>query len=136
MPNVNDFFPSNYIKASDLKGAQPVVTIDRVEYEAVGRQKEMKGIVYFRGKTKGMVLNRTNCNKIVEIAQSPITEEWPGVQVQLFATMVEFQGDTVEAIRVKAPARAKTVTKPKPAPVVEDDEFGTSPDDDGVPTPF
>ena len=80
MPNVAEYFPSTYLKASDLKGASPTVTIERVEYEAVGRQKDMKPIVYFAGKEKGLVLNKTNCNKIVEIAQSPVTEDWPGVR--------------------------------------------------------
>ena len=35
MPNVAEYFPSTYLKASDLKGASPTVTIERVEYEAV-----------------------------------------------------------------------------------------------------
>ncbi len=128
MPNVSEYFPSNYIKASDLKGASPTVTIDRVEYEAVGRQKDMKPIVYFQGKDKGLVLNKTNCNKIVEIAGSPVTEEWTGVRITLFATMVEFQGDTVEAIRVRAPKKS-TPPAPKPAPV--DEEFDSG--DESVP---
>ncbi len=135
MPNVAEYFPSAYLKASDLKGAQPIVTIDRVEYEAVGRQKDMKPIVYFAGKEKGLVLNKTNCNKIVEIAQSPVTEDWTGVQIQLFATMVEFQGDTVEALRVKAPPIRKAAPKPqppKPAPAADDREVDYH-DDDSVP---
>jgi hypothetical protein len=132
MPNVAEYFPSNYLKASDLKGASPIVAIDRVEYEAVGRSKEMKPIVYFQGKEKGLVLNKTNCNTIVQIAQSPVTEEWAGVKIQLFATMVEFQGAPVEALRVKAPVRkaTKPVAAPAPTPVPQqvvddiDDEFG------------
>lgn len=116
--NINDAFPSHYLKASDLGEAQPVVTIDRVEVEPVGRGKEMKPVVYFAGKQKGMVLNKTNSKKIAEIASSPDTDDWRGVEIKLFTTEVDFQGETVEAIRVKAPLATKA--KPKPAPVTED----------------
>lgn len=117
--NINDAFPSNYLKASDLGEAQPVVTIDRVEVEAVGRGKEMKPVVYFAGKQKGMVLNKTNSKKIAEIAGSMDTDDWHGVQIKLYSTEVDFQGETVEAIRIKPPQAAKA--KPKPAPVVSDE---------------
>ena len=113
--NINDAFPSNYLKASDLGEAQPVVTIDRVEVEPVGRGKEMKPVIYFAGKQKGMVLNKTNSKKIADIAGSPDTDDWHGIQIKLFATEVDFQGETVEAIRIKSPLVAKA--KPKPAPV-------------------
>lgn len=117
--NINDAFPSNYLKASDLGEAQPVVTIERVEMEPVGRTKEMKPVVYFAGKQKGMVLNKTNSKKIAEIASSPDTDDWAGVAVKLYATEVDFQGETVEAIRIKSATAAKP--KPKPAAVPEYD---------------
>lgn len=114
--NINDAFPSNYLKASDLGEAQPIVTIDRVEFEAVGRAKEMKPVVYFTGKSKGMVLNKTNSKKIAELAGSNDTDDWHGVAVKLYATEVDFQGETVEAIRVKATAKAPAPAR-KPAAV-------------------
>ncbi len=134
MGDINDAFPSRYIKASDLKGTQPIVTMDRVEYEEIGQgsSKDRKPILYFLAKTKGLVLNKTNANKIIEIAGSPVTEEWHGVQIQLFATHVEFQGDTVEAIRVRAPKTAKATAK-KPVVDLAAEEFGSSEDD---PIPF
>lgn len=117
MGNINDAFPSNYLRASDLKGVQTTVTIDRVEYEDVGRQKDRKPILYFIGKEKGLVLNKTNANKIIEITGSPVTEEWHGIRIRLYATMVEFAGDQVEAIRVKAaPANAAAAPAPPPQP--------------------
>ena len=129
--NINDAFPSNYLKASDLGEAQPVVTIDRVEVEAVGRGKEMKPVICFAGKTKGMVLNKTNSKKIAEIAGSNDTDDWHGVQVKLYATEVDFQGETVEAIRVKSPAKPKaparaSAPRRQAPPVVEDDSFDDS----------
>jgi hypothetical protein len=76
--NIDSAFPSNYLKASDLGDAQPVVTIDRVELEAVGRDKEMKPVLYFRGKEKGIVLNKTNSNKIASLVGSRDTDHWRG----------------------------------------------------------
>ena len=121
MANIHDAFPSNYLKASDLKGTQPVVVIDRVEFEPVGHQKEMKPILYFAGKEKGVVLNKTNSRKIAELAGSPETDDWQGFRVRLFSTHVEFQGESVEAIRIKAAppanAAAPPARRPAPAPV-------------------
>jgi hypothetical protein len=121
MANIHDAFPSKYLRATDLGGASPVVTIDRVDFEPVGRTREMKGVVYFVGKNKGLVLNKTNATKIAEVVGSPETDEWAGGKVQLYATEVEFQGEAVETIRCKAPTIGrKPAPKPAPAPVVED----------------
>ena len=117
--NINDAFPSNYLKASDLGNAQPVVTIARVDMEPVGREKEMKPVVYFAGKQKGIVLNKTNSKKIAELAGSFDTDDWIGVAVRLYATDVEFQGETVEAIRMKAPQTAKPKATPALPPPPE-----------------
>ena len=114
MPNINDAFPSHYLKAADLKGRSIVVIIDRVEFEAVGQSKEMKPVLYFVGKEKGVVLNKTNANKIMQLTESPVTEEWKGHAILLYPTETSYQGEMVDCIRVKgAPAGA---TKPKPAP--------------------
>jgi hypothetical protein len=145
MPNINDYFPSAYLKAADIHGHEPVVTIDRVEHEPVGRQKEMKAVLYFRGKDKGLILNKTNANKIIEMSGSALTEEWDGFRVRLYVTETQFGGDTVDCIRIKsangtatrgrmtkpAPAPAKPV--PAPVPVTGIDEYAAVPDDDEIP---
>ena len=113
--NIDSAFPSNYLKASDLGDSSPVVTIDRIEVEAIGRNKEMKPVLYFQGKTKGLVLNKTNAAKIAQLLGSKDTDDWHGGQIRLYATEVEFGGESVEAIRVKGAATAK----PKPQPVEE-----------------
>ena len=112
MANINDAFPSNYLKASDLKGQQPTVTIQRVEFEPVGQKKEMKPVLYFVGKEKGMVLNKTNSKTIVSLTGSPETSDWDGFAIKLYTAHVEFQGEPVESIRIKAagaPAARKVV---------------------------
>lgn len=124
MPNINDAFKSNYIKASDLKSTQVVVTVDRVEFEPVGRDREMKAVMYFVGKAKGFVLNKTNARKITEITGSALTEEWSGHAIVLYPTETEFGGETVECIRIRPVAKAKMQRMtPAPPPPSEPDEM-------------
>jgi hypothetical protein len=125
--NIGDAFPSKYLKASDLQGAEPVVTIDRLEIEAVGREKQQKAVLYFRGKEKGLVLNKTNANKITDLLGTALTEEWEGQRIRLFATETQFGGDMVDCIRVKAVSANGAKPKPSPPPVTD------MPDDSEVP---
>lgn len=109
--NVNEAFPSNYIKAADLQGRQVLVKMDRAEYEMIGNDKKL--ILFFEGKEKGMVLNKTNANNIAAIYGDD-TDDWKGAEIVLFEAMVDFQGKTVPAIRVRAPQK-KPVQQRKPA---------------------
>jgi len=135
MPNINDAFPSKYLKASDLQGAEPVVTMSRVEFEPVGQKKEMKAVLYFHHKEKGLVLNKTNANKITELTGSAITEEWDGHKIRLFATETQFAGDTVDCIRVKAAVKPgmSRMTKPIPPPPPADIDHDAELSDDEIP---
>lgn len=127
MPNIQDAFPSKYLKASDLQGQEPVVTMDHVAFEPVGRDKEMKAVLYFRGKEKGLVLNKTNANKITQLTSSGVTEDWEGMKIRLYATETTFAGETVDCIRVKAAVVQKPAPKPPPPDV------DAIPDDDSIP---
>jgi hypothetical protein len=135
--NVNTIFPSNYLKAADLQGKQPRVTIERVELETLGQGKEaqQRPIIYFTGKDKGLVANKTNMSAIAAVFGDE-TDDWAGAEIILFETMVDYQGKVTPAIRVKippvAPAKRQVVTsglpqEPKAVP------FNTDVDDDSVP---
>ena len=108
---INEAFPSKYLKASDLQGRNVTVKMDRVEFEVISNDKKL--ILYFQGKQKGMVLNKTNANNISKIYGTD-TDAWAGQEIVLFEAMVDFQGETVPAIRVKAPV------KPQPQRVQQD----------------
>jgi arabinogalactan endo-1,4-beta-galactosidase len=108
--NINEQFPSKYLKASDLKGRNQHVTMANLASEDIGKG-EMKLILYFQGKQKGMVLNKTNANNIAAI-YGPETEDWVGQPIVIFEAMVDFQGKTVPALRVRAP---QPKDRPKPA---------------------
>jgi hypothetical protein len=133
MANINDAFPSNYLKASDLNGQQPVVTIDRVAFEAVGRDKEMKPILYFAGKEKGMVLNKTNSKNIANLVGSYETDDWRTFRIRLYATHVEFNGETVEAIRVKAAGNGHATAPARPQPPPQAPPEAPALTDDDIP---
>lgn len=100
MPSINEAFPSNYLKAADLKGRNALVTMDRAEFEKIGDDDKL--VLYFKGKDKGMVLNKTNASNIA-MAYGDETEDWRDQQIVLFEAMVDFQGKTVAAIRVRMP---------------------------------
>ena len=105
---IDQVFPSTYLKASDLQGREITVTIDRAEMEPIGQgdKKENKPILYFRGKEKGVVLNKTNSFAIAD-AYGKNTDDWIGQQVILFCAWVDFQGRSVEAIRIRVPKRGR-----------------------------
>jgi hypothetical protein len=121
--DINTAFPSKYLRASDIGEQRPVVTIERVEMEPVGQSREMKPVVYFRGKDKGVVLNKTNAKKVIALAGgSTETDAWIGVQIRLYATEVPFQGEMVEAIRFMSPL-SQPVAKPAPQEIPDDDSI-------------
>lgn len=95
--NINAAFPSTYLKAADLQNRRVNVGIDRVAIEEVGG--EHKPVVYFLGKDRGLILNKTNGNIIAEM-YGPETDDWRGQKITLYPARVEFQGKIVDAIRV------------------------------------
>lgn len=97
---ISSAFPSNYLKASDLQDRNVMVKMDRVEVEKIGDDE--KPVLYFVGKDKGMVLNKTNASNIAHVYGDD-TDDWRDQELVLFSAMVDFQGKSVEAIRVRAP---------------------------------
>lgn len=127
MPDIDKIFPSRYLKAADLDGREITVTIKDVKLENVGQTKDSRPVLYFRGTNKGLVLNVTNSKRIATMVGSKDTDDWEGHRIILYPTETEFQGDTVDCIRVKAP-KGVTGNGAKPAvkkakktkPVVEE----------------
>ncbi len=110
---ISSAFPSKYLRAADLDGRQITVEISGIEMEDVATGEEPKPVLYFSGKSKGVVLNKTNANTIAS-AYGDESDEWIGQQVMLFSAHVDFQGRSVEAIRMKIPPR-----KPQPKPAAQ-----------------
>jgi hypothetical protein len=100
--NINDVFPSKYLKAADLNGKTITLTIKDVGVETIGDDEKL--VVYFNGKNKGLVMNKTNSNNIA-LVFGPDTDAWLEQEISVYPTMVDYQGRSIEAIRVKANPR-------------------------------
>jgi hypothetical protein len=98
----SDAFPSKYLKAADLDDKNLLVRISHVEMTTINEAEDDKPVLYFEGLKKGLVMNVTNTKKIV-LAYGDEMDGWKGQEIVLFSAMVDFKGDTVEAIRVRAP---------------------------------
>lgn len=98
--DVNQAFPSNYLKAADLKGKGFKLQIKHVAMEEIG-SGESKLVVYFDKTEKGLITNKTNAMTIA-MAYGPETDGWVGKSVEVYPDTTMFQGNPVACIRVKA----------------------------------
>jgi hypothetical protein len=108
-----DVYPSKYLKPVDVGSNGLVLTITDVKTvifkdQAKGTE-ESKPVAYFAETKKGLPINRTNWDLIVDVTGEDDTDDWKGQRVKLIVEEVEAFGKDVEGIRVtKAPkARVK-----------------------------
>ena len=104
---INQAFPSKYIKAADLQGKEYTLTVASVKIEDVGAEgsPEEKPVLYFAGRAKGVVLNRTNAETISH-RYGDDTDDWINKEVIIYPDTVMFQGKLVDCIRMRVPATA------------------------------
>jgi len=95
----SDLFPSKYLKVADLNGGEVEATVSSVEWEKVGDDE--KGVCYFKGKVKPLVLNKTNYESIEALAGDEETDNWGGTRVVLYPTTIRFNGVMTPCIRIK-----------------------------------
>jgi hypothetical protein len=127
MPSISSLFPSDYLKASDLQGRAITVTMSHISTQDLNG--DPKPILYFQGKEKGLVLNKTKANKISEMFGDDYSN-WSGGQIILYEAMVEFQGKTVPAIRVRLAPRGVPAKAPITPPSESSAGFNEPPNDD------
>lgn len=122
---MNDVFPSKFVKADDLKGKQVLCVISHVTVEKIG--DDTKPVIYFQGKEKGLVCNKTNFGRIAYVYGDE-SDEWTGKEIVLYPEMTDFQGKPMWAIRVKPPLPRE----PAPAPAPTENENYTFKKTSGV----
>lgn len=98
MVMLNEAFPGNWLKTEDLRGQEVPVVIASAGIEAVGKDRKL--VLFFRGKTKGMICNKTNAQRIA-LVYGDDTNAWINQPVTLYAEMVDFQGKATWGLRVK-----------------------------------
>ena len=112
--NINDVFPSKYIKASDLNNKAMLLTINSVAQETVG--DDTKPVVYFNEVKKGLVLNKTNA-LIVASRYGPETDGWTSAQIELYPDITSFKGQPTSCLRIRIPvAPAEPPSPEEPTP--------------------
>ena len=93
-----------FISGDDIE-KDMTVTIDRVTDEEVfnpsTNSKERAFAIYFKGATKGMILNKTNAKTIAKVVGSPYQEHWIGKQIIIYPKEGTFFGEKMKVVRVK-----------------------------------
>ena len=105
MANVETYFPSKYLKASDLNGSDMIATIAEFGEEKFKDSSDVKPIIALQ-ETKPLVLNKTNFTAIQDLYGN--TENWAGKSITLFPAEVLFRGESVQAVRVRKEVPTKT----------------------------
>lgn len=136
--NIYDQFPSKYLKAGDLQGRSVRAKVANVVTEILGNDSKL--VVYFAGKEKGMVCNRTNAMTMAD-SWGPDTDNWIGGDIEIFSMKVPFQGKLTDSLRVRplptapmkprpaTPTPQQTLPQNVPPPAAADD-YGAAIDDD------
>lgn len=127
----SDIFDSKSLKADDIKGREPVVTIKAVTVKEFP-DKTRKPYIEFEGAKKGLVCNVTNWNAIRDITGEDDSDNWIGQRIKLVVARVDFQGRRVDAIRVDAPGRSREPERPPSKPLSAERDYdpeGTGEDD-------
>lgn len=113
---ISELHPSKYVAEADLGGKPRVMVMRDLGFEEVGQNKDRKPVLYFEKAQKGLVLNKTNTNKIAGIYGAD-TDDWMGHPIELYPSETDFQGETVPCIRVRAPkGTGAAVLQTRPAP--------------------
>jgi hypothetical protein len=107
-----NFLP-NTSKPLTSAGREVRVIMGRVEREKIGTDTKL--ILYFKGKEKGLVLNKTNAFAIGD-AYGEDTEDWFEQPLILFSIKTEYQGKVVDGLRCRVPT-ARDNKPPKADPI-------------------
>jgi hypothetical protein len=97
---ISQTFASRYFKASDLSGEEMLATISHVAEEEVGQDRQPKPVLYLNGQQKGIVLNRTNAERLAAKLGDD-TKDWKGAHVELYSEPVNFEGRKMDGLRLR-----------------------------------
>jgi hypothetical protein len=107
--HIDQLYPSRFLRCADLNGKPMRVTIAGLKREDVGG--EAKVIVSFTNGVKALILNKTNAKAIAKVLGDETTG-WRGKAITLVPAQVDFRGDIVDAIRVRAVPPQQSSTEP------------------------
>ena len=118
MSSIDDIFAGDSLRAADIEGREPTVTIKSVEpreFDGRDGKKQRKLVISFHNAKKTFVCNKTNAQRIAYLHGKDYAK-WAGKQITLFVDpFVEYGGQMTPAIRVKPASTAPTTNGPLPA---------------------
>ena len=97
--NINDLYPSKYLKSDDIGNQRITLQVGAIKLEEVAAGEPAKPIMYFNGKEKGVVLNKTNALLCAHCWGND-TDTWTGQWLDLFVEPKMFQGKVVNGLSV------------------------------------
>ena len=105
MSSIDDIYTSSskFLKASDIPhNSKPVVEIETAEVQENTFNGETKKqvVLTFVGKEKALGLNKTNARRIAGLIGTDDFTQWEGWRIRLYIDQTEFDGKTVDCIRV------------------------------------
>jgi hypothetical protein len=124
------YFPSPYLKASDLDTERQRVTITKVEEESMGYPRERKLVVHFEELEQRLVLGQGNARTLRNDFGDD-TEASVGKEVDLVVKSSVVDGKPIEFILIEIPAE-----QPQSPPAAGTDHAAASAiqsDDDSIP---
>lgn len=112
-------FDSEWVRAWDLGGKPCTVTITKVEAGVLenhrAKKKDKKPVVWFKGASKPLALNKTNAKTIAALYGNDTTA-WLGKAITIYPTQTSFGNEQgIDCIRVK-PEKPKGKGQDMPAP--------------------
>ncbi len=119
MPDVNQIYQGQFMRAAQLGGQARRVTIAAATVEVIGQgeKSQQKIVLQFQRVQPKLPLNKTNATAIAS-AWGPATENWVGRELELRPERVMFSGSMVDSIRCYVPA-APPAAQAAPAPASE-----------------
>lgn len=110
--NINNAFPSKYLKTSDIDKPR-VLTIASVEMDSPDpdEPQEEKPVLFFQGAKKGMVLNRGNATMLAQLFGDE-TDSWPGQSIEIYTAHTQYRGQPTMGMRLRAPTGPATPQPP------------------------
>ena len=102
-------FVSSFFKSDTVKAPQ-AFTITAAEAQELGRdgEKETKLVIYSKEDPRGLVLNKTNLDFLIQTTGTDETDEWTGKTFELFHNPnVFFGGKRVGGLQLRLPEGSK-----------------------------
>jgi hypothetical protein len=118
MATREEMFPSKHLKCADLEGKSVVVEIEKARTEtlkALNGTADIKTVLYFKGGSKDLPLNRTNWDSCAAIC-GPDSDDWAGHKIELYPDKTTMGNKIVDCIRIRSPSKkspSKSALPPK-----------------------